>query len=582
VILLGSLCIVLSLTSPGAASTKGTRPTAPRQVRVVAGNASATVTFLPPTSNGGYKVSDYRVDTHPSNQIHKCTSTTCRISGLTNGTTYFFRVDAVNKIGAGPYSNPSNKVTPRASPVTVTFNANGCSGAMPNETENYNVVAALTTNAFTCTGYTFTGWNTAANVSGTSYANGATYAFTISVNLYAQWTINTYTVTFNANGCSGAMPNETESYNVVVALTNNAFTCTGYTFGGWNTAPNGSGTSYANGATYAFTTSVNLYAQWTINTYTVTFNANGGSGTMTNETENYNVATDLSANTFTRTGYTFDGWNTAVSGGGTSFTNGATYSFAASVTLYAQWIIASPTIPAENQSTNWAGYVVPSSSALITDAQGDWIVPTLNCTDTPNGQSSIWVGIGGEQWATGGSSGSLLQTGTNDICVNGVQQDSAWWEVVPATPNYEQGFTNFPVSPGDVMQAAVFHEISGAWATRLTDVNTGLSAYMVTGASWGVGLTSATTYTPQGSAALINYAGAYTAEWIVEAPTNSTTLGLYPIASFDPVTFTNLRASFTSWTLDQSETWAIVQNGVTLATPTATFADGFTVSYTGP
>ena len=428
-ILLGSLCIVLSLTSPGTASTRGTRPTAPRQVMVVAGNASATVKFLPPTSNGGYKISDYRVDTHPSNQIHVCTSRTCRISGLTNGTTYFFTVDAVNKIGAGPYSTPSNNVTPSAPPVTVTFNANGGSGTMAPQTENYNVSADLTPNAFTLPGYTFTGWNTAANGGGTNYADDATYAFTTSVTLYAQW-------------------------------------------------------------------------------------------------------------------------------------------------------IAPPS--AANNSPNWSGYVVPSSTALITDAQGEWTVPTLNCTDTPNGQIAIWVGIGGEQWATGGSSGSLLQTGIQDNCVNGIQQDHAWWEVVPATPNHEQAFTNFPVSPGDVMQADVTQVSSGAWATILTDFNTGFSAYMVTGTSWGVGLTSAPTYTSQGSAALISYAGAYTAEWIVETPTNSSTLGLYPIASFDPVTFTNLRASFTSWQLNQSETWAIVQNGVTLATPTATAVDGFTVGYTGP
>jgi len=503
-ILLGSLCIVLSLTSPGTASTRGTRPTAPRQVMVVAGNASATVKFLPPTSNGGYKISNYRVDTHPSNQIHVCTSRTCRISGLTNGTTYFFTVDAVNKIGAGPYSTPSNNVTPSAPPVTVTFNANSGSGTMAPQTENYNVSADLTPNAFTLPGYTFTGWNTAANGGGTSFSNGELVQFTGSSTFYAQWSINTYTVTFNANGGSGTMAPQTENYNVSADLTSNAFTLPGYTFTGWNTAANGGGTNYADDATYAFTTSVTLYAQW----------------------------------------------------------------------------IAPPS--AANNSPNWSGYVVPSSTALITDAQGEWTVPTLNCTDTPNGQIAIWVGIGGEQWATGGSSGSLLQTGIQDNCVNGVQQDHAWWEVVPATPNHEQAFTNFPVSPGDVMQADVTQESSGARATILTDFNTGFSAYMVTGTSWGVGLTSAPTYTSQGSAALISYAGAYTAEWIVETPTNSSTLGLYPIASFDPVTFTNLRASFTSWQLNQSETWAIVQNGVTLATPTATAVDGFTVGYTVP
>ena len=69
--------------------------------------------------------------------------------------------------------------------------------------------------------------------------------------------------------------------------------------------------------------------------HTVTFNANGGTGTMAAETRN--VPTALTANAFTRTGYTFNHWNTGAGGTGTSYANSATYPFTASVTLYAQW-----------------------------------------------------------------------------------------------------------------------------------------------------------------------------------------------------------------------------------------------------
>ncbi|MFI5036228.1 MAG: G1 family glutamic endopeptidase [Acidimicrobiales bacterium] len=243
-----------------------------------------------------------------------------------------------------------------------------------------------------------------------------------------------------------------------------------------------------------------------------------------------------------------------------------------------------PPPPADNPSANWSGYVVPSSSALITDAQGNFTVPTLNCVDTPNANMSVWVGLGGQQWATGGSSGSLLQTGVEADCVGGVQESYGWWELVPATPNYAQSFTGFPVSPGDSMQASVFQGSSGAWETLLSDVNTGLSALMVTGESWGVGPTSTgtITFTPQGSATAISYDGAYTAEWIVEVPTGASSQGTETLADFVSVTFTSLRASFSSWSLTPDETWAIVQNGMTLATPTDTVTDGFTVVYTGP
>ena len=66
--------------------------------------------------------------------------------------------------------------------------------------------------------------------------------------------------------------------NVPVALTPNSFTRAGYAFTGWNTAANGSGTAYADQAVYSFTASVTLYAQWAVATFTVTFNANGGTG----------------------------------------------------------------------------------------------------------------------------------------------------------------------------------------------------------------------------------------------------------------------------------------------------------------
>ena len=96
--------------------------------------------------------------------------------------------------------------------------------------------------------------------------------------------------------------------------------------------------------TYSFAADLTLYAQWTaVASHTVTFMANGGTGTMSNQTAN--VPTALTANTFTRSGYTFSGWNTAAGGAGTPYADGVTYSFAADLTLYAQWTaVASHTV----------------------------------------------------------------------------------------------------------------------------------------------------------------------------------------------------------------------------------------------
>ena len=165
-----------------------------------------------------------------------------------DGSTFSFTGDGTP---AGQTTNPS---------YTVSFSGNGGSGNMAAETAN--AATPLTSDGFTRPGYTFTGWNTAANGSGTAYADGSTYAFTANATLYAQWKAD-YTVTFSANGGAGAMAAETS--DAPAALTADGFARTGYTFTGWNTAANGKGTAYADGASYPFAANVTLYAQWKLN-----------------------------------------------------------------------------------------------------------------------------------------------------------------------------------------------------------------------------------------------------------------------------------------------------------------------------
>jgi hypothetical protein len=110
---------------------------------------------------------------------------------------------------------------------------------------------------------------------------------------------------------------------------------------------------------------------------------------------------------------------------------------------------------------------------------------------------------------------------------------------------------------------------------------------MVTVDAWGVGRTESgtITFTKQGNAEGYSYSGAYTAEWIVEDVEEGSANpgGTYaPFANFGTVTFSNMESSFTSWSLTPDEEWGIVQNGITLAAPTVTSADGFTDTYTGP
>ena len=169
---------------------------------------------------------------------------------------------------------------------TVTFLGNTSDGGS-TAPQTANAATALTSNGFTKAGYHFTSWNTAADGTGTSYANGASYGFGSDLTLYAQWTVNvapSHAVTFNANGGTGSMSPQTA--NSSTALTSNAFTPpSGYSFSGWNTLANGTGISYANGASYGFGSDLTLYAQWAVivvppTTYNIVATA-GANGSIT-------------------------------------------------------------------------------------------------------------------------------------------------------------------------------------------------------------------------------------------------------------------------------------------------------------
>lgn len=235
---------------------------------------------------------------------------------------------------------------------TVTFDKNNGTGTMADQTFTYGVKQALTKNAFARTGYTFAGWNTQANGKGTTYTDqqevtslSATDGATI--RLYAQWTAISYTVTYDGNGSTaGSTASSSHTYDTAKALTANGFTKTGYTFKGWNTKADGSGTSYADKASVKNLSSTNgatvtLYAQWTANKYTVAYNANGGSGTMATDTVSYGTGYVTKTNAFTRTGHTFKGWNEKADGTGSDWTSWIgkswTWTYTKNITLYAQW-----------------------------------------------------------------------------------------------------------------------------------------------------------------------------------------------------------------------------------------------------
>ena len=217
-----------------------------------------------------------------------------------------------------------------------------------SQTLTYDTAAKLTQNtAIIRKGYTFAGWNTAANGSGITYADQAsiknlTAKSNETITLYAMWTADVYTITFAANGGTGTMANQIFATGNTAAISANAFTKAGYSFNGWKDDKNASVAE--NGTVDIVGRSTSLTAQWTANSYTVEFHANGGTGSLGNQSFTYDVAQNLTANasSITRTGYTFAGWSDRPAATIATYSDQANVSNLTpikdgNVTLYAVW-----------------------------------------------------------------------------------------------------------------------------------------------------------------------------------------------------------------------------------------------------
>ena len=152
-------------------------------------------------------------------------------------------------------------------------------------------------------------------------------------------TPTTYTVKYDANGGTGAPSNQTKKQGESLTISTAKPTKTGYTFTSWNTKKDGTGTKYDIGVSYTTDSDVTLYAQYKENTitYTVKYDANGGTGAPSNQTKTKGKELVLSTTVPTKEGYKFVNWNTKKDGTGTSYNAGSKYTTEASVTLYAQY-----------------------------------------------------------------------------------------------------------------------------------------------------------------------------------------------------------------------------------------------------
>lgn len=272
----------------------------------------------------------------------------------------------------------------------IVFRGNGATaGEMDSITGiAYSQFVTLPANEFVRNGYSFAGWNTKADGTGTAYPDEALVQSLSESNgnvyLYAQWNPTEYVIRYDANG--GTMkntvsPSDTYEYGETVTLQSSSIvTRYGYNFQGWNTKSDGTGRLYAAGSQATNiegwqTGSVTLYAMWVkgSSSYTIIFrkNADDADGDPYEQIVDMGEPTYLKNNTFTRYGYNFDHWNTKSDDSGKTYSNRAqlygnqiTTVDGATVSLYAQWTPKTVYVTWNNNysqtggtSSNYSGWI---------------------------------------------------------------------------------------------------------------------------------------------------------------------------------------------------------------------------------
>lgn len=322
---------------------------------------------------------------------------------------------------------------------TLSYNGNNATGgstASQSGASSYYVRQC----GFYKTGHTFDYWRTA---SGTAYNPGDLITLSSNTTLYAQWKANTYTISYNANGGSGAPANQTKRYGTTLTLSSTKPTWSGHTFLAWGkssardapvaynaggsytenasrtlyaiwivtasfyskgelysqssvriggsvTAPSISNTAteglyrwrvsdteiYSPGNSISLSSHKNVYAVWK-NIYTVSYNANGGSNAPASQTKWQDVDLTLSTDKPTWNGHTFLGWSTSSSRTAEiNYSSGSTYKTNAALTLYAVWLCT-------------ASFY--SNDALFAQ-QNARIGQTITCPSISNTETQVFTG----------------------------------------------------------------------------------------------------------------------------------------------------------------------------------------------
>lgn len=276
----------------------------------------------------------------------------------------------------------------------VKYNGNGstaypASNVPGQQTKTHGTALTLSSTKPTRTGFTFSGWK---DSEGTSYAAGGKYTKDKATTMSAQWKEITYTVSFNAGGGSGQPASQTKYYTSNLTLSTQKPTRTGYSFVNWKAS---NGTTYNPGGTYSTNAATTMTAQWSELTYTVSYNANNGSGAPASQIKYYTKNLTLQPGVPTRKGYEFLGWATSANATSAAYQPSGTFTTNANTVLYAVWkqVYFAPTITnltATRAIANGDGTYSDDDEGNIAHVKFNWTPAKYNGADLT---STVYVDI---------------------------------------------------------------------------------------------------------------------------------------------------------------------------------------------
>lgn len=353
-----------------------------------------------------------------------------------------------------------------ANTYTLYYDANGGSVSPTSKNVTYDETYGILARP-SRSGYTFQGWYTSRS-GGSQVTSTTKVTSTGNHTIYAHWQVNSYQVTFNGNGGTPSYSNKTVTYDSSYGNLPTA-SYTGHDFLGWYTSING-GSQVTSSTIVKTASNHTLYARWNAKSYTVTFQANGGSVSPTSKTVTYG-STYGTLPTPSRTGYVFAGWYDA-SSGGQYVSSSTTVNKASNHTLYARWTARQITV---NYDAN-GGSVSPSYKNVTYDGTyGTLARPTRN-------------GYAFDGWYTSSSGGSLVSSSTK-VTNSSTHTIYAHWSVNSYQVTYDANGGS--VSP--TSKSVTYGSSYGTLATPSRSGYTFLGWF--TGISTGSQVTASTTVT---------------------------------------------------------------------------------------